>query len=305
MMGRGAVVAVLGSSGFVGREVVRALTEAGATVRRVQSPRLATQARDAATLVAEAQQHGPTIHRLRGELDGADVVVNAAGIADAGSEADNALFGANALLPGLICAALSRDVRFVHVSSAAVQGRRPLLDESAVMAPFSPYSLSKALGEEVVRSMSEHAICFRPTSVQGSGRAVTASLIRLAKSPMASVAGCGDAASPQVLVQNVGAAIGFVALTSEKPPHVVLQPSEQVTTAGLLRVLGDKEPRHIPPRLARSVVRASAIVGRRLGVAAAMSRRLEVVWFGQGQRAGWLDDRWGAPVGVEGWDELR
>ena len=128
--------------------------------------------------------------------------MNAAGLVSPDSAADDALFGANVLLPLVILRAAERAqaARVIHLSSAAVQGRRGVLDESAATSPFSPYSRSKALGEAALLSyvakvagvQSPEVVIVRATSVQGVGRATTRQLRRLARSPMASVARPGD-----------------------------------------------------------------------------------------------------------------
>jgi hypothetical protein len=128
--------------------------------------------------------------------------------------------------------------------------------------------------------------------------------VRVLSSRAASVAGPGDGPTPQVLVQNVGDAIAFVTLSTEAPPDVVLQPWEQLSVAGLVRLLGDREPKHVPARPARLVVGASARLGALAGPLAGASRRLEMMWFGQDQLPGWLDARWSPPVGPSGWKEL-
>ncbi len=189
------------------------------------------------------------------------------------------------------------------MSTAAVQGRRPVLDESHECAPFSPYSASKAMGEQALEGDPD-VVVFRPTSVHGAGRDTTRTLVRVMSSPAASVAGSGDGPTPQVLVQNVGDAIAFVSLSAEAPPAVVLQPSEQITVAGLVRLLGRREPKHVPARPAALVVGAASRLGRVAGPVAGASRRLEMMWFGQQQVPGWLDARWSAPVGHSGWKEL-
>ena len=86
--------------------------------------------------------------------------------------------------------------------------------------------------------------------------------MRVMSSPAASVAGAGDGPTPQVLVQNVGDAIAFVSLSAEPPPAVVLQPSEQITVAGLVRLLGRREPKHVPSRPAALVVALAGRLGR-------------------------------------------
>lgn len=298
-------VAVLGASGFVGAAVSEALRSRGAVVVPVPAPRLTSAATSVADLEADlvSPAGSAAVETLRAALAGCDAVVNAAGLAAATGRQGPELVGANALLPLVVARARPQGVRLVHVSTAAVQGRRHTLDETLQRAPFSPYSESKALAEEALGDEPD-AVLFRPTSVHGAGRDTTRTLVRTLSSPAASVAGRGDGPTPQVLVENVGDAIAFVTLSSEAPPRVVLQPSERVTVAGLVRLLGDREPKHLPSGMARLVVWASTGLGRLSGPVAAVSRRLEMMWFGQEQVPGWLDARWSPPAGPSGWKEL-
>lgn len=298
-------VAVLGASGFVGTAVSSALRARGIDVVEVPAPRLRTSARNLVGLRAQIRtpRVQAEIARLSQVLGGCGAVINAAGLADATGSGDD-LFGADALLPGVVAAAVPQQARLVHVSSAAVQGRRTL-DESGTVAPFSSYSTAKMWGERLVLNCRPEAVCFRPTSVQGPDRGVTASLVRLASSPVASVAGGGDRPTPQVLVENVGDAIAFVATALERPPAFVLQPEEGMTVAGLMRVLGAHEPRHVPEPVARLMVDAASRAGRRQDHVAGIARRLEMLWFGQPQVAGWLRGRWEPPKGRREWGELR
>jgi UDP-glucose 4-epimerase len=299
-------VAVLGSTGFVGSAVVDALARRGAVVRRVTAPRLSSDARDLNRLRAGLADPGVVreTERLREDLADCSVVVNVAGLATATAGGDDLLVGADALLPGVVASATPGRARLVHVSSAAVQGRREVLDESAEVHPFSPYSAAKAWGEALVRERAGDTVCFRPTSVHGPGRAVTRTLARALRSPVASVAGAGDLPTPQVLVANVADAVAYVATTSEQPPPVVLQPWEGLTTAELVRLLGGREPRHVPELAARAAVASGYRVARWSSGAAGTARRLEMMWFGQRQEPGWLDDRWRPPHGHDAWKEL-
>lgn len=302
------VVAVVGASGFVGSAVMRALVAGGATAVAVPAPRLRTAARDADALGVEAVA-------LAGDgidgLDGADVVVIAAGVPDAtGSDTDQ-LVGAHALLPAVVFAAARRAGvrRIVHVSSAAVQGAAEILDETPVRAPESPYAVSKALGEEVLERLASSGgaelVMYRPPSVQGPGRRVTERVIALARSPLRSVAGDGSAPSPQALVDNVGAAVARLCVLPLVPRYVI-HPWEGITTGSLLEHLGrGRRPRRIPAVLARAAVRlARATLGRRPGGEGTV-RRIEVLWFGQRQAPSWLTGQgWTPPVGADGWRQL-
>ncbi len=225
-------VAVLGASGFIGNGVVEALRARGASVTAVPTPRLRSTAGSSASLADELETEGAraALAVLRDALHGCDAVVNAAGVARATSAWDAEMVGANALLPLVVARARPAGSRLVHVSSVAVQGRGCVLDESPRQAPFSPYSASKALGEQVLAACPD-VVVFRPTSVHGPRREVTRTLVRVLSSPGASVAGRGDGTTPQVLVQNVADAIAFVTLSTERPPRIVLQPSENLTVS--------------------------------------------------------------------------
>lgn len=297
-------IALLGGGGFIGSRVRDALEARGADVRSIVAPRLVTPARDMAGLMTElnCSQVKEEAETLRRALVGCRTVVNAAGVADAAGGGD-VLFGANALMPGLIGAASPDSARVLHLSSAAVLGRG-MLDESRMYAPFSSYSAAKTLGERIVLRVHAQAVCYRPTSVHGRGRAVTDSLVRLLRSPAASVAGDGTAPTPQVLLENVADAAAFLSLTTQNTPPIVLHPWEGMTTGGLVRVVGRRRPKHVPTPVARSVVSTTRLVGHRSGALTAMARRLEMLWFGQHQETGWLTDKWTPPVGLEGWRDL-
>jgi nucleoside-diphosphate-sugar epimerase len=301
------VVAVLGSSGFVGGALERELRARGVHLRPVTAPRLCWWPDLTRLDTVPGDLHGNVVEALAGQLDGAQVVVNAAGLPDGTAPASEALYGANALLPILVaraCALTGVD-RFIHVSSAAVQGGRAL-DETANTDPFSPYSSSKALGERLM--LREHAVTqviFRSTWVHDIDRPNTRALVRLARSRASCVAGDGSAPTPQVLVSDVAAALAHLALVPGPVPPIVLQPPSGMTTGLILRLLSGREPRHLSPVAARAMaggVRVCAPLGRRLN---AYARRIEMLLFGKRQAPGWLADQ--GVVGalrLEAWQQL-
>jgi nucleoside-diphosphate-sugar epimerase len=198
--------------------------------------------------------------------------------------------------------------RFVHVSSAAVLGRGPLR-EGLSARPFSAYSCSKWLGEAALEecadgSASMQAVCYRPTSVQGPGRPVTRQLVNIARGPFSSVAGEGTRPTPQVLVQNVAAAIRLLVESPEVPEAPVLHPWEGMTTGGLLTMLsGGRSPRSVPDWVASSLVHAAALSPSPR--TRSMSRRLEVLWFGQEHGPSTLERLGYVPeLDAEAWADL-
>lgn len=300
---------VVGASGFVGSAVVADLRESGATVTPLAAPRLTAEpGLDAAGLAAAALRH-PAVEQLAADLRAASpgaadpgaadgvriVVVNAAGAATPDAPASRELTGANVLLPAVLavaCAAAGVD-RLVHLSSAAVQGRREILDESPEAEPFSPYSAAKAAGEQalaVVESRPPSVVTLRATSVHGPGRPTTEKLARFASSAAASVAGRGELPTTVCHVRDLAALVRFVG-EAQTVPEIVLQPWTGITTGGVLRSLsGGREPRHVPVALARLAVAAGHAVARLRPGLAGTVRRVEVLWLGQRQVRGWATE---------------
>jgi nucleoside-diphosphate-sugar epimerase len=237
------------------------------------------------------------------------VVVNAAGDPGACATDLGRLVGANALMPVVALRAAERAGvrRFVHVSSGAVQGAIETLDESDEREPFSPYAMSKCLGEETLSAAvhSAQLVIYRPASIQGPDRSITRRIASIAGSPFSSVAGDGRKPSPQALVENVGAALAYLCTVAE-PPRVVIHPWEGLTTGSLMALLGrGRRPRRLPESFARWAVRGARVTvgwmpGRRADI-----RRIELLWFGQRQAESWLTRQgWCPPVGREGWREI-
>ncbi|MEU5960672.1 NAD-dependent epimerase/dehydratase family protein [Micromonospora parva] len=302
-------VAVLGSSGFVGRAVVAELRSRGAEVHVVSAPRLSwplTESLRSNSVPADLQRD--VVDALAAQLDGAHVVINTAGLPN-GSAPDSAeLYGGNALLPTLVAraSALVNANRLVHVSSAAAQGAMDL-DETSRTMPFSPYSRSKAIGERLLQREDRiDTVIYRSTWVHDVDRPNTRALVRLAQSRMSCVAGDGTAPTPQVLIDDVAAAIAHLGLVDGPVPPIVLQPHNGMTTGLLLRLLGGREPLHLPPLMARYATRCVTAYGRTGLHANAHARRVEMLLFGKRQTPGWLADQGLAPtLRPEAWERLR
>lgn len=287
---------VLGGTGFVGSAVLHALRNAGIEAHAVPAPRLATTADTPAALADAAARIDSS--GLRSDIRGHDVVVNAAGLAVPSAEGSAHLLGANALLPAVVALAASEAgaARLIHVSSAAVQGRTPLLDETDTARPFSAYSRSKALGEQSLALVAQQqpalsVVTVRATSVQGRERPTTAALARLARSPLASVASPGTAATPVTSVDALADLVLAVGLHNGPVPARVLQPWEGLTVRSVLEAAGGR-PRVLPAVLCRLLVGGgyvlSSLVRGRLD---GQVRRAELMWFGQDQVTGWAAEQ--------------
>lgn len=285
-------VAVVGSAGFVGRAVCSAASARGMDVVAIRAPRLACpfdrDPREAAE--AWSGSHPAEFDDLGRALARVEVVINAAGLALPGSSPTPELFGANAVLPVVIArAAGAAGVRrLVHVSSAAVQGRRDPLDETRACQPLTPYGRSKAAGEQAILGgdgdRPHEVVVYRPTSVQGADRAMTRQLVRVAKVPLVPVAAGYDPPLPVALIDNVAAGIALAA-AAQACPDIILQPWETMTTRSLLAALGARRLVPVPRRLLRVAIGSLDLGGRAAPALTALARRAELLAFGQAQSA--------------------
>jgi len=291
---------VLGASGFVGKHVVLELEARGHQVTAVGAPRIAASRADLVGAVQAADDSSSVEQALVETFRHAEVVINAAGLASPDGDLDGDLVGANASLPLVLARAATRSGtrRMIHLSSAAVQGRTSVLDETWTTSPFSAYSHSKAWGEELLarqgqqsRAAGTEIVVLRATSVQGTDRTTTVRLRRLAASPLASVASPGTAPSPVTSVHALAELVASVAAHEGPVPEVVLQPWEGMTVTGVLEAAGGRMPRSLPAVLCRIAVFGGRVGSRLLrGRFSGAVRRVEVMWFGQGQVLGWASE---------------
>ena len=235
--------------------------------------------------------HPDPAARLTRELSGVDVVVNAAGMAEPESDEVGRLFDSNAVLPAVIAqtAAGAGVPRLIHISSAAVQGRRDPLDETDELEPLTAYGRSKAAGERVLLQrrvdVPADLVVYRPTSVQGPSRGLTRKLVAFTSLPVVPLPGGGTSPVPVCLGPAVGAVVVFL-LSAAPPPAIVLHPPEGMTTRTLLDALGDN-PRYLPVPgvLAETAVEMGYRLGRRSSRIGALARRLDLLVNGQHQNA--------------------
>ena len=298
-------IGVVGATGFIGGALMSSRTD-GMDLVPLKAPRLDTLSPSLDSVRRAALD--PSLYaQLKMQLLDVDVLVNAAGLANPGSRHRLSLWAANAALP-LALAVAARDAhvaRFVHVSSAAVQGRLTLNEEHEG-SPETDYATSKWIGECLLHDLEwDGCVTYRPASVHGTSRPVTQRIVRLASSSRVVVAHPGDFPTPQAFIGNVAHAILTLATTSTRVPPIVIHPSEGLTTSRFLRLMGDREPRKVPHHIAEQLIRAANGVGRVLPYMTAHARRLEMVMFGQHQEISWLEDQgWQAPFVPQEWTHL-
>jgi dTDP-4-dehydrorhamnose reductase len=284
---------ILGT-GFVGSALACHLSRAGDMVEVINAPRIVASTAATAAELADAAAGHSALEELSTQMTGIDRVVLAAGLANPNASWTPELVGANALLPGVVALAARRAgvARLIHLSSAAVQGRAAVLTESRESTPFSPYSRSKALGEDLLAILNRDSniVIVRATSVQGPGRSTTVGLRRIARSRIASVARPGTQPSAASSISALCAFVHTVGAWPRPIPLVVLQPWQHMSVHEVLSCAGGRDPIRLPRWLCRVGVEAgylaSRLVGRRFDGSV---RRLEVMWFGQVVQAEWAE----------------
>lgn len=168
----GAVVAVTGATGFLGRHLVRALAQDGWTPRvLVRRDPIHPLWRDLEVEIVAGDLKTPgALDRL---AHGAQVVIHVAGLIKAATlEGFHVVNRDGARAAAL--AARAAGARFILVSSLAA--REPSL---------SNYAASKRAGEDAVREAYPEALIVRPPAIYGPGDTETLPLFQLAaKSPV-------------------------------------------------------------------------------------------------------------------------
>ncbi|MEU0086106.1 NAD-dependent epimerase/dehydratase family protein [Streptomyces sp. NPDC006274] len=237
-------VVVTGSTGFVGREVLRELLPDGGSDRGVSVRALARTVRPGA-------EHAPDLERvtgeltdprsLRGLLDGADVLVHLASRVT-GSEEECTAVNVDGTRAVMAEARRHGVERIVHLSTAAVYGAGPhcgLPVDGVTPAPVSPASRTRLAGERI--ALDAGAVVLRPGLVLGAGDqwVVPALAEFLERVPAAWDGGRGQAS--MVDVTDLARLIGTLARSAAPLPRGVHHASHPlpVRNRDLLACLAD------------------------------------------------------------------
>lgn len=165
-------IAVTGASGYVGGAVCRVAVAAGHDVLALgRRPRV--DPRHVAGAPYRAHDLADSLPALAGDLAGTDAVVHAAGPASDTLPAQ-AHWDAHVGGTRTVLAALPRDARLVHLSTASVYDpRRPTVRAREDTGPArrhpDGYGTAKAATERLVRATRPDAVILRPHAVYGPG----------------------------------------------------------------------------------------------------------------------------------------
>ena len=305
--GRRRRVALYGGTGFIGRAVRQDLADHGWDVALCAAPRLASAALDLPGLLGDIDSE--LVTQLCHETAECVGIVNASGIVPGRSASRAAVMGANALLPAVLAAVSSRrpGLRFVHLSSSAVQGSVPVLRAEGPVRPFSPYAQSKICAEAALRVLAEgSSVSLRPASVHGPNRAMTRRVMRLASSRKSITSAPGNLPTPQMHVDNVAAAVRFLLAANTLVPSVVLQPAEGFSTRGFLELMGSgRAPTLVPRAIGPLVSGFRSLLSTTAPGTAHSLRRVELLLLGQDQEDSWLTGQgFELPYGHSHWRDM-
>ena len=264
----GRLAAVTGASGFIGRHLVKALSDAGWRTRLLlRSEPAEAQWRDVRPqVVAGSLGDAAALSRL---VDGADVVIHLAGLIKAARQAD--FFRVNRDASETL-AQTTRQIapaaHFIAVSSLAA--REPLL---------SDYAASKRAGEgAVLDSLGDRATVLRPPAVYGPGDSETLLFFQLARLRRVPLLGGPDA---RIAMMHVRDLVRLLAnLATAKPSGKVLCAADarpegyrwDELLGAAARAVGNPSPRFI--QAPQSLLTGAAVLGdiaRLMGSASMLS----------------------------------
>lgn len=180
------LVALTGSTGFIGRHLLAALSARGYRVRVLLRRPVELPPGISGAVVGDLSRP----QNMAAALSGADAVVHSAGLAHAMSgapEDDYRTFNTEATRGLAQAAARARVRRFVFLSSIRAQSGPSalrLLTEADAPAPTDAYGRSKLAAEEALAGIDIDSVSLRPVLVYGPGqKGNMAALMRLARAP--------------------------------------------------------------------------------------------------------------------------
>ncbi|MEE9164385.1 MAG: complex I NDUFA9 subunit family protein [Thermoplasmata archaeon] len=247
-------VLVTGSTGFLGRHLVRDLVEAGHTVRCFHRPTsdLAPLA-DLPVTFAEGDVLLPA--SLRAAVEGVDAVVHLVGILrerDSTFEEVN-VGGVRHLLEACERVGVRR---VIHLGALGTSERHP-----------TRYARTKAVGERIWRESDREYAILRPSVVLGPGGDFTERVLALIRRHRrVPVVGHGRNRIQPIWIDDAVRAIGAALQAPPRRTWELVGPDRLTWDAFVLRLAEGmglpRRIRHVPAGLARLVSAAGVLVGR-------------------------------------------
>jgi UDP-glucose 4-epimerase len=225
----GPLLALTGSTGFIGRHLLRALPARGYRIRVLLRRPSEVPLEAMSAVIGDIA----TPRNMADALRGVDAVIHSAGLAHAMSgrpEDDYRAINTQATI-GLARAAERAGVRrFVFLSSIRAQtgpSAERVLTEADEPAPTEPYGRSKLAAEEGLQALDIDWVALRPVLVYGEGmKGNMAALLRLSRSPWPLPFGALRAQRSILSLDNLAAAIDAVLRAGEplRRPLIVADP---------------------------------------------------------------------------------
>ena len=262
----GALVALTGATGFIGRHLLRELPRRGFRVRVLLRRPTALPPEASGAVVGDLAAP----RNMAAALAGVDAIIHSAGLAHTMSgtpEDDFRVFNTEATVALARAAERAGVRRFVFLSSIRAQSgpaAEGILTEDAEPRPTDAYGRSKLAAEQGLATLGIDWAALRPVLVYGPGvKGNMAALAALARSPYPLPLGAFSARRSLLSVDNLVAAIDTVlrAPGALRRPLVVADP-EPLTVGEMIAALRAGLGRRpglipVPPALLGAALRLS------------------------------------------------
>ena len=196
-------VTVFGGTGFVGRRVVRQLSDSGATVRIASRHPAPAAGDNVEQIVADAHDE----HSVEAAVAGTDGLVNAISLyVEHGGDTFHSVH-VEAAARIARAARRARTKRFVHLSGIGADPASP-----------SPYIRNRGEGEAAVQAAFPGVVVIRPAVMFGADDTFLTTILRLLRTlPAYPLFGDGRTRLQPVFVGDIGAAIAQILRQAQRP----------------------------------------------------------------------------------------
>ena len=262
-MGAPGVVAVTGSTGFIGRHLVAALAGRGVDVRAIHRSKIFD------------------VPALTEVFRGAGAVVHLAGVVSAIHDRDYAAVNVEGTR-AVSAAAHAAGARLIHISSLAAAGPAPPSDprrEDDPPRPITAYGRSKLESERVVAAVNGlRWTILRPGVVYGPGDRAMLPLFRFARSGLLPLVGRATAAYTVIHVSDAVRAIDAAIDRDADGETLFVGHWQPVTAREILESIraavgGRAVIMPIPPAIARVAAAVGDLAGSMRGTPLPLNRR--------------------------------